>query len=110
VAAGKIRWYGWSTDFPERARVFAQGPHCASVQHRLNLLNDAPEMLAVCAEFDLASINKSPLASGFLTGKYTTASTFPANDGRSEAALSAPRMADRLKRLDQLRALLTQDG
>ncbi len=27
VAEGKIRWYGWSTDDPERARLFAEGPH-----------------------------------------------------------------------------------
>jgi aryl-alcohol dehydrogenase-like predicted oxidoreductase len=110
VAAGKIRWYGWSTDDPARARVFAEGKHCAAVQHRLNLLNDAPEMLALCDEFDLASINKSPLANGFLTGKYTTRSTFPENDGRHGVDLNTPRMIGRLDRLEQLRALLTQDG
>jgi aryl-alcohol dehydrogenase-like predicted oxidoreductase len=27
IAAGKIRSYGWSTDFPERAKVFAEGKH-----------------------------------------------------------------------------------
>ena len=28
VRAGKIRWYGWSTDDVERARLFAGGEHC----------------------------------------------------------------------------------
>src|SRR5262249_13752636 len=28
VEQGKIRWYGWSTDDPDRARVFAEGPNC----------------------------------------------------------------------------------
>ena len=31
VAAGKIRAYGWSTDDPARARLFAEGQHCAAV-------------------------------------------------------------------------------
>ena len=37
VAAGKIRTYGWSTDDPERARIFAQGAHCSAIQQRLNI-------------------------------------------------------------------------
>src|SRR5918996_1525881 len=49
-----------------RAGVFAEGPHCTAVQHRLNILQDAPELLAVCAESDLAGISRSPLAMGLL--------------------------------------------
>lgn len=70
VTEGKIRWYGWSTDFPERARIFAEGEHCAAIQCDLNVLRDAPEMLAVCEEHDLATINRLPLALGLLSGKY----------------------------------------
>lgn len=70
VAAGKIRCYGWSTDYPDRARVFAEGPHCAAIQCNLNVLLDAPEILAVCEEQDLAALNRGPLAMGLLTGKY----------------------------------------
>src|SRR5262245_47256284 len=40
VTAGKIRWYGWSTDDPERARIFAEGPHCAAIQQQINVLDD----------------------------------------------------------------------
>jgi len=47
VAEGKIRFYGWSTDHPEGARVFAQGKHCVAIQHDLNVIKDAPQMLAV---------------------------------------------------------------
>lgn len=70
VGAGKIRWYGWSTDFPDRARIFAEGPHCAAVQCNHNLLDDVPELHAVCEEHDLAALNRGPLAMGLLTGKY----------------------------------------
>ena len=67
VSEGKIRFYGWSTDNTEGARVFAQGEHCVAVEHHLHVMEDAPEMLAVCDEFDQASINRDPLAKGLLT-------------------------------------------
>ncbi|MFG2131551.1 aldo/keto reductase [Streptomyces sp. NPDC048751] len=70
VREGLVRAYAWSTDDPERAAVFAEGEHCAAVQHALNVLQDAPGMVALCEELGLASINRSPLAMGLLTGKH----------------------------------------
>ncbi|MFC7546242.1 aldo/keto reductase [Plantactinospora sp. GCM10030261] len=71
VDQGKIRAYGWSTDNPESARAFAAaGIHCAAIQHDESVLLDNPAVLAVCDEFDLASLNRGPLAMGLLTGKY----------------------------------------
>jgi aryl-alcohol dehydrogenase-like predicted oxidoreductase len=85
VAAGKIRAYGWSTDDPRRAAAFAAGRHCAAVQHQLNLLDDAPEMLAVCAEHGLASVNRGPLAMGLLSGKYDARSRLGGDDVRGDS-------------------------
>jgi aryl-alcohol dehydrogenase-like predicted oxidoreductase len=82
VEQGKIRAYAWSTDFPERARVFARGQHCAAVQHQMNVLDDAGEMLAVCEAFDLASVNRGPLAMGLLTGKYKAGTKLGEDDVR----------------------------
>lgn len=82
VAEGKIRSYAWSTDDPVNAAVFAAGPHCVAVQHRINIFEDAPEMLALCEAHSLSSINRSPLAMGLLTGKYTPASQFAPDDIR----------------------------
>src|SRR5215471_7257392 len=62
VAAEKIRAYGWSTDDPHRAAAWARGEHCALVQHELNVLNDAPEMLALVERQGWASLNRGPLA------------------------------------------------
>jgi aryl-alcohol dehydrogenase-like predicted oxidoreductase len=84
VDEGKIRWYGWSTDHPEAARVFAQGQHCTAIQHAMNFGFDAPQVLAVCEEYDQASINRGPLGMGMLTGKYNADSTFPADDIRHD--------------------------
>jgi len=70
VEEGKIRSYGWSTDFADRAEIFAQGKHCTAIQLQLNVLSDNPDVLTVCEKKDLAAINRGPLAMGLLTGKY----------------------------------------
>jgi aryl-alcohol dehydrogenase-like predicted oxidoreductase len=84
VTEGKIRAYGWSTDFPERAEVFAQGPHCSAVQLQLNVLDDNPAMLALCERYNLAALNRGPLAMGLLTDKYTGRIKVAADDVRGE--------------------------
>jgi len=110
VAEGKIRAYGWSTDNPERARLFAAGPHCTAIQQRLNIFEGNAEVLAICEEFNLASINRGPLAQGLLTGKFTADSQLPADDVRHGWNLREGNLAQRLQKLDKLRTVLTRDG
>ena len=110
VSLGKIRWYGWSTDIVNSARSFARGAHCTSIQFRLNAIYDNPEMRKVCADFDLAGINKDPLNKGILTGKFNTNSTFPENDIRSRANFSDPEIVKRLQIVDEIRDILTSNG
>jgi aryl-alcohol dehydrogenase-like predicted oxidoreductase len=82
VQAGKIRAYGWSTDFVDRAQAFVQGPNCTSIQFQLNVLDDNPAMIAFCEKHTQAAINRGPLAMGLLTGKYTPTTTVSADDVR----------------------------
>jgi aryl-alcohol dehydrogenase-like predicted oxidoreductase len=117
VAAGKIRAYGWSTDFPDRARIFAQGPHCSAIQVQLNVLDDAPEILAVCDEYDLAALNRGPLAMGLLTGKYTLGSApLPEDDIRRQTPEWMKYFTDGrptpqwLDRLDAVAEILREGG
>jgi aryl-alcohol dehydrogenase-like predicted oxidoreductase len=110
VSAGKIRWYGWSTDVVDSAREFAAGEHCTSIQFRLNAIYDNPGMRKVCADFDLAGINKDPLNKGVLTGKFNSDSTFPDNDIRSRENFSKPEVVKRLKIVDEIRDIFTSDG
>lgn len=117
VTAGKIRWYGWSTDSPDRARVFAAGPHCAAVQVQLNVLDDAPQMLSVCQEYDLAAINRGPLAMGLVTGKYTAGSDpLPDDDIRRltpewmKYFIDGRPSPEWLARLDAVIEILRSDG
>ncbi|MGW1022255.1 aldo/keto reductase [Streptomyces sp. NPDC002577] len=117
VREGLIRAYAWSTDDPARAAVFAEGPHCAAVQHRCNVLQDAPELLALCEESGLASINRSPLAMGLLTGKYVPESTLATGDIRSAPPAWLPGFAagggadpEWLARVEAVRSVLTSRG
>ena len=110
VAEGKIRYYGWSTDIVDRARIFADGEHCTAIQFALNINRDNPEMRALCSEFDLGGINKSPLNKGILTGKFKPDSTFPADDIRFQVDFNEGVPAERLKQLDALRDVLTSRG
>ena len=110
VADGRIRFYGWSTDHAEGARVFAKGKHCVAIQHDLNVIKDAPEVLAVCEEFGLASINRSPLVRGAITGKYTADSKFQSNDLRHRDYFRQQWLGPTLEKLDALREILTSGG
>ena len=84
VQHGKIRAYGRSTDHPQLARIFAEGPNCTAAQFQMNVLDDAPGMVAVCEELNLAGINRGPLAMGLLTGKYNLESRLGADDVRGD--------------------------
>jgi aryl-alcohol dehydrogenase-like predicted oxidoreductase len=110
VKDGKIRYYGWSTDSIEGARLFAEGKHCVAIQHDLNVILDAPEMLKLCEELNLASVNRSPLARGALSGKYTKDTIFPQNDVRIDEWSRDHFFAPTLAQLDKIRDILTIDG
>jgi aryl-alcohol dehydrogenase-like predicted oxidoreductase len=110
VEAGKIRYYGWSTDSPERARLFAEGPNCTAIQQRLNVFVGNEETLSVCEENDLASINRGPLAMGLLTGKYNADSVMPDDDIRRAWDLKEGSQAKTLAKLEDMRDALTGGG
>ncbi len=84
VKAGKIRAYGWSTDFVESAEFFAGGEKCTSIQFQLNVLDDNAPMIALCEKHNLAAINRGPLAMGLLTGKYSQDTTVSIDDVRGQ--------------------------
>jgi aryl-alcohol dehydrogenase-like predicted oxidoreductase len=84
VTEGSIAWWGVSTDRPATARRFAAAAHCTAMQLQLNVLDDNPEMLQVCAEHDLGAMCRSPLAMGLLGGRYTARSALPEDDIRGQ--------------------------
>jgi aryl-alcohol dehydrogenase-like predicted oxidoreductase len=110
VEEGKIRWYGWSTDMPEGGRVFAQGAHCTAIQHVLNMAYDVPQMLAICEQFDQASINRTPLGMGMMTGKFHRDTTFPEDDVRRGWDLRSEKPAQNLQRIEAVRKMFAEAG
>jgi aryl-alcohol dehydrogenase-like predicted oxidoreductase len=112
---GKIRSYAWSTDVLESVKVFARGPHCTAVQNELNLFRCDDAMLQLCERENLASINRSPLAMGVLTGKYGPDTSFAHDDVRSHVLWyvwfkdGKPTEAC-LQKLEAVREILTSGG
>ncbi|MGH3488310.1 MAG: aldo/keto reductase [Actinopolymorphaceae bacterium] len=109
VDAGKIRSFGWSTDDPERAKVFAKSPHCAAIQLHANVIDDNPAMVELLESAGLAGINRGPLAMGALTGKFSRDTTFAADDVRQRFDF-AGKEGRTLGALDRIRDVLTSGG
>ena len=84
VAAGKVRHYGVSVERVEEALKAMDYPGVASVQIIYNLFRQRPSNLifAEAARRNVGILARLPLSSGMLTGKFTGASTFEAEDHR----------------------------
>lgn len=82
VEKGLIRAYGWSTDKTDSARRFVENSNCSAIQQCMNIFWHEKEILKLCEEHGLASINRSPLAMGLLSGKFNADTVFPPNDVR----------------------------
>jgi aryl-alcohol dehydrogenase-like predicted oxidoreductase len=85
VKEGKICTYGWSTDRTDAVKVFSTSQNCGTVQQQLSVLDGNMELLALCEELNLASLNRGPLGMGLLTGKFAPDSSFASDDVRHHA-------------------------
>ncbi len=115
VQEGKIRCYGWSTDRPDAVRAFAEGENCSVVQQQLNIFDGVDEILEICDQYDLASINRGPLGMGLLTGKFVPDTSFPDDDVRAHAEwfvglVDGHPNPEWLQKLEQVREILTSEG
>lgn len=117
VKKGKIRSYGWSTDLINGAKIFANHKNFSAIQHKLNVLEDSDEIVQLCEEENLASINRSPLAMGFLSGKFNKTSSLSKNDVRgaghpwTETIFKDGKpIPEVIEKLDSIREILTSGG
>ena len=111
VDEGKIRGYGWSTDSPERAAIFAEGDNCATVQFRHLMIAQNDTMLSdVIDRFGIAGLIKTPLGSGLLTGKYRDDSVRPKDHMMHNVKFGEGRALAIRRGLEKLRETLTSDG
>ena len=116
VEEGLIRAYGWSTDWVEGAAVFAEKSNCTAFQQSFNVFWHEKGILDLCEKHDLASINRSPLAMGLLSGKFTPGSRLPADDVRGNPHSWNPFFKDArpnqeyLDKLEAIKEILRSGG
>jgi aryl-alcohol dehydrogenase-like predicted oxidoreductase len=116
VEEGRIRAWGWSTDNADAAKRMLKYPHFRAVQQELSLFHGSPELVELCEANGLIDLNRSPLAMGLLTGKFTATSELPPDDVRCAGHSWVHDFKDgrptpkALRRLAALRDLLTTDG
>jgi aryl-alcohol dehydrogenase-like predicted oxidoreductase len=82
---GKIRDFGVSVESMEEADHCLRQEGVAALQIIFNVYRQKPvhTLFAEALRREVALIVRLPLASGLLAGKFTTQSTFPANDHRN---------------------------
>ncbi|AZO94869.1 aldo/keto reductase [Halocella sp. SP3-1] len=116
VQEGLIRAYGWSTDLLDCAKMFASRKNCSAIEHNLNIFESAEAIIDICESNNLASINRSPLAMGLLSGKFNTNTKLPQNDVRGAGHEWVQYFEDGkpkqefLDKLSSVREILTSGG
>ena len=85
VAAGKVQHYGVSVEKVEEALKAIEYPNVATVQIIFNLFRQRPADLFFeqALRRDVGVLARVPLASGLLTGKMKSQTTFEADDHRA---------------------------
>ena len=85
VSEGVMASYGVSVELVEEALAAIARPNVATVQIILNAFRLKPleQVLPAASEAGVGIIARVPLASGLLSGRYTTETTFAESDHRS---------------------------
>lgn len=113
---GKLRAYGWSTDFPDRTEAMLDLEGFIGIEHAMNIFFDVPTLQSTVAQHGLAAFLRSPLAMGLLTGKYDASTVMPDTDVRSvntpkrDYFQNAKPSTAHLDNLAAIRDLLTTGG
>lgn len=114
--SGKIRSYGWSTDIPDSVTAMATRDGFVAVEHAMNLFVDVPTIKDVIAKNNLIALNRSPLAMGLLTGKFSPDVVIPPSDARFLRTEKRDYFQDakpnpaHLENIEAVRALLQTGG
>ena len=82
---GKLRAYGWSTYTREKVDLFAAKTRGTVIQTKANVFSYDAEAISACENHGFACLNNSPLAMGFLSGKFSQATHFETDDVRASA-------------------------
>jgi aryl-alcohol dehydrogenase-like predicted oxidoreductase len=99
---------------PEMVRAFAAGSSCVAAQQQFNVFGGNQETLELCHRLGLASLCRSPLAMGLLTGKYRPGQRLGEDDVRVASPwwdyFKPGRMEEWLEQIAAIREVLTAGG
>jgi aryl-alcohol dehydrogenase-like predicted oxidoreductase len=108
-SAGRIRAYGVSNFNADQLAAALQAGTPAAIQNEYSLLTRGDEagVLPLCAREHVAYLVFSPLAGGWLTGKYRRGAAFPAGSRMTQrpgpyAPFTTDATFDRLERFSQM--------
>jgi len=113
---GLIRSYGWSTDHPQCIDFLIKNTNAVAIQHQFNILINADKILKICNDYNIASINRSPLGMGLLSGKFNKDTVISKDDIRGNNIDWMIYFKDGkpnyifLEKLDKVREILTSNG
>ena len=114
--AGKLRAYGWSTDYSQSVSAVSSRENFRAVEYAMNIFFDAPRMKKVTQNEGLLSLLRSPLAMGLLSGRYNLNTNVPSDDVRAsredwmEYFKNGKANPELMQTLDAVRNLLTFGG
>jgi aryl-alcohol dehydrogenase-like predicted oxidoreductase len=105
--SGKIRFWGVSVTTPEEGLEVIRNGWGYALQVLYNVLNQAPaaELFPLAKEKGYGIIARVPLASGLLSGKFRTDTTFSPDDVRQNF-LTPKRLEEVIPRVDEAKSII----
>lgn len=116
VKEGKIRGYGWSTDYVDKIMAFNKNDNNIVAEVEFNIFSGNTELLKYMEENKISAMARSPLAMGLLTGKYNKSSVITGRDIRIQDIewmtyfKNGKASIDHLERLEAAKEILTSNG
>lgn len=110
VIKGKVKTFGWSIDNPQLIKLWGKSRNCGVTQVEINIIKDNPEVIGYCEEAGITIFNRTPLAMGFLTGKYSNSTNFNPSDVRNGKWAKEAYQTPALSAIEAVREIITSDG
>jgi aryl-alcohol dehydrogenase-like predicted oxidoreductase len=106
-SVGKIRYWGVSINTPDEGIEIVKRGWGYTLQVLYNVLNQAPakDLFPLAKQHGYGIIARVPLASGLLSGKFRTDTTFATDDIRQNF-LTAKRLEEAIPRVDEAKSII----